>query len=91
MHYNYLDGHGHTRHSPILKKKQTNKHNVSCLILTRAFSPGERNTPFMASFMRKHFSTSGIQSFPLSAWLPEIKGKQCLLTTFKVAVDRTRQ
>lgn len=74
------------------RKGKREKDHVSCSVLTRAFGPNEGNTPFMAFFMRTFlFSTSGIQSFPLSAWFPEITGKQCLITTFKVAVDRTLQ
>lgn len=83
------------------QKERKERDHVSCLVLTRAFGPNEGNTPFMASFMRTFlffnffffffFNTSGIQSFPLSAWFPEITGKQCLITIFKVAVDRTLQ
>lgn len=47
-----------------------------------------------AIFHGKRSSAFGIQSFPRSAWFPEITGKQCLVwitTMLVVAVDRRRQ
>lgn len=72
----------------IFQKSEKGNRKESCILLR----PDEEASPFMPPFVGKTLQRIfGIQSFPRSAWFPEITGKESLArtpTTLVVAVDR---